>query len=90
MRWDALEEVEVSICGDGQLLAYHGYSESRVRAYRPEAVLSDLADGSRIPALCFNLIVPPGPDEGNSEYAGKLRDLARRLGLPSDYVEGIQ
>ena len=66
------------------------YSESSVRAYRPDAVLSDLADGSRIPALCFNLIVPPGPGEGNSEYAGKLRDLARRLGLPSDYVEGIQ
>jgi Gamma-glutamyl cyclotransferase, AIG2-like len=66
------------------------YSEPSVRAYRPEAVLSELADGSRIPALCFNLIVPLGPDEGNSEYAGKLRDLARRLGFPSDYVESIQ
>jgi hypothetical protein len=66
------------------------YPEASGRAYRPEAVLPELADGSCIPALCFNLIVPPGPDEGNSEYAGKLRDLARRLGLPSDYVEGIQ
>jgi hypothetical protein len=53
-------------------------------------VLAELADGSRVPALCFNPLVPPGPDEANSEYAAKLRDLARRLGLPSDYVEGIQ
>ncbi len=66
------------------------YSEASVSAYRPEAVLSEVADGSRVPALCFNLIAPPGPEEANSEYAAKLRDLARRLGLPSDYVESIQ
>src|ERR1700674_543933 len=63
------------------------YSEGSVRAYRPEAVLCELGDGSRVPALCFNLIVPPAPEEANSEYAAKLRDLARRLGLPPDYVE---
>src|SRR5712692_118226 len=63
------------------------YSEASVRAYRPVAVLAELADGSRVPALCFNLLVPPGPEEANSEYAAKLRDLARRLGLPSNYVE---
>jgi Gamma-glutamyl cyclotransferase, AIG2-like len=66
------------------------YSEASVRAYRPEAVLAELTDGSRVPALCFNLPVPPGPEEADSEYAAKLRDLARRLGLPSDYVESIQ
>ena len=66
------------------------YSEPSVRAYRPEAVLAELRDGSRVPALCFNLLVPPTPEEVNSEYAAKLRDLARRLGLPSDYVESIQ
>jgi hypothetical protein len=66
------------------------YSEPSVRAYRPEAVLAQLTDGSRVPALCFNLPVPPGPEEANSEYAAKLRDLARRLGLPSDYVESIR
>lgn len=66
------------------------YSEASVSAYRPEAVLCELADGSRVPALCFNLIVPPGPEEANSEYAAKLRDLARRLGLASDYVGSIQ
>jgi hypothetical protein len=68
----------------------HLYSEASVRAYRPEAVLAELTDGSRVPALCFNLLVPPGPEEANSEYAAKLRALARRLGLPSDYVESIR
>lgn len=58
------------------------YSEASVRAYRPEAVLVELTDGSRIPALCFNLIVQPGPEEANSEYSAQLRDLARRLGFP--------
>ena len=66
------------------------YSEASVQAYRPEAVLTELADGSRVPALCFNLVVPPAAEEANSEYAAKLRDLARRLGLPSDYVESIR
>ena len=66
------------------------YSEASVRAYRVEAVLAELADGSQVPALCFNLLVPPGPEEANAEDAAKLRDLARRLGLPSNYVESIQ
>ena len=61
-----------------------------VSAYRPEAVLSELADGSRVPALCFNLVVPPGAEETNSEYATKLRALARRLEFPSGYVETIR
>src|SRR6202034_3901878 len=43
------------------------YSEASVKAYRPEAVLTELADGSRVPALCFNLCVLPGPEEVNSE-----------------------
>lgn len=66
------------------------YSEPSVRAYRPEAVLCELKDGSRIPALCFNLLEPPRPEEANAEYAAKLRDLAARLGLPCDYVASIQ
>jgi hypothetical protein len=66
------------------------YSEASVRAYRPEAVLTELTDGSRVPALCFNLVVPPGPEEANSEYAGKLRTLAHQLGLPAAYVESLR
>jgi Gamma-glutamyl cyclotransferase, AIG2-like len=66
------------------------YSEPSVSAYRPEAVMVQLADGSYIPALCFNLVVPPAPEEANSEYAAKLRELAGRLKLPRGYVEGIR
>jgi hypothetical protein len=67
----------------------HLYSEPSVSAYRPEAVLAQLADGSYVPALCFNLVVPPAPEEANPDYATKLRDLACRLKLPSGYVENI-
>jgi len=66
------------------------YSEASVRAYRPEAVLAQLADGSCIPALCFNLVVLPAPEEANADYAMKLRELARRLKLPPGYIEGIR
>ena len=66
------------------------YAEPSVQAYRSEALLCKLDDGSQLPALCFNLVEPPHPEEANSEYAAKLRSLAVRLGLPSDYVNSIQ
>ena len=66
------------------------YSEPSVSAYRPDAVVAQLADGSYIPALCFNLVVPPAPEEANSDYAAKLRELAGRLKLPRGYVEEIR
>ncbi len=66
------------------------YSESSVRAYRPEAVLAEIAIGQKCPALCFNLETPPDPQEGNALYAEKLRELSRRLKLPAHYVESIQ
>jgi Gamma-glutamyl cyclotransferase, AIG2-like len=66
------------------------YSEESVRAYRPEAVLCELADRSYVPALCFNLVGPIGAAEVNSEYATKLRELARRLHLPPEYVKTIR
>ena len=68
----------------------HLYAEASVRAYQPEAVVAELNDGSRVLALCFNLLVPPGPEEASAEYAAKLRALAGRLGLPADYVENIR
>ena len=65
------------------------YAEPSVAMYRPEAVLCELLDGSIAPALCFNLPVPPALGESNPQYAEKLRNLARRLQLPNDYVERI-
>jgi hypothetical protein len=66
------------------------YSDSSVRAYRPEAVIAELVDGRTCPALCFNLATPPDPLEGNAQYAEKLRELGRRLKLPARYIETIQ
>jgi hypothetical protein len=66
------------------------YSESSVSVYRPEAVSVRLADGSDIPALCFNLPAPPSIADRNPQYVSKLRDLAQRIGLPPDYVSSIQ
>lgn len=65
------------------------YAEPSVQMYRPEAVVAELADGARVAALCFNLPATPGPGESNDAYARQLRDLARRLGLPADYVDRI-
>jgi hypothetical protein len=66
------------------------YSEPSVAAYRPEAVIAQLMDGSCIPALCFNLPPSNEPVVANPEYAEKLRRVAGRLGLPVDYVTSIR
>ena len=66
------------------------YGEASVSVYRPEAVSARLADGSVIPALCFNLPVPPSITERNPQYVAKLRELAESIGLPPDYVSSIQ
>jgi len=66
------------------------YSEPSVRAYRPEAVLAQLANGETLAALCFNLVDPPSAEERNPDYATKLRALAERLQFPPDYVASIQ
>ena len=65
------------------------YADPSVRVYRPEAVLAELDNGSRVAALCFNLPEAPRLDERNDVYAQRLRDLASRLDLPPTYVKGI-
>lgn len=66
------------------------YSEPSVQAYRPQAVLAQLASGGMIAALCYNLSQPPPPSERNPEYAAKLRALAQKVGLPAEYVASLQ
>ena len=66
------------------------YGEASVSVYRPEAVSARLADGSIIPALCFNLPSPPSIEERNPQYVSKLREVAERIGLPPGYVSSIQ
>src|SRR2546425_13114020 len=66
------------------------YSGPGLEAYRPEPVVAEGPNGARTAALCFNLLTPPSPDEANREYAERLRERARRVGLPLDYVERIR
>jgi hypothetical protein len=65
------------------------YSEPSVSMYRPEAVVAEVEDRVQVPAVCFNLQAAPAPGETNQAYAQKLRDLARRLRLPADYIDRI-
>ena len=65
------------------------YSDASVNVYRPEAVLAHVADGTVVPALCFDLPLPPSADERNADYAARLRTLAERIGLPSEYVSSL-
>ena len=65
------------------------YSEPSVAAYRPQAVLVQLASGGVIAALCYNLPEPPAPGEHNAEYAAKLRVIGHKVGLPADYIESL-
>jgi hypothetical protein len=66
------------------------YSDPSLRDYRPEAVLAAISNSHSVPALCFNLMAPPSPDERNIDYARKLRALAQRLGFPPDYLASIE
>jgi hypothetical protein len=65
------------------------YAEPGVRGYLPEAVLAVTSEGAEVPALCYNLATPPA-EKANAEYAGKLRALAERVGLPARYEAGIR
>ena len=66
------------------------YAEPGVEAYRPEAVLAHLSGGGTIAAMCYNLPRPPARSERNPEYAAKLRAVARKVGLPAEYLASIR
>ena len=56
--------------------------------YRPVAVLVE-ASGTVVPALTYVLPEPPAREDRNAEYAARLRALAERLGLPTEYTMSI-
>jgi len=57
--------------------------------YRPEAVTAQVIDGTPLPALCYNLLEAPAPDEANPDYAERLRAALARLGFPADYIATV-
>jgi hypothetical protein len=66
------------------------YTQPGVEAYRPEAVLAHLSGGGTIAAMCYNLPQAPAAAERNPEYAEKLRAVARKVGLPAEYISSIR
>jgi hypothetical protein len=66
------------------------YSEPSVEAYKPQAVLAQLAHGGVTAVLCYNLPSSPLPTELNPEYAAKLRAVGQKVGLPAEYVSSLQ
>lgn len=66
------------------------YAEPSVSAYQPQAVVAHLAGGGRLAALCYTLPVPPSPAERNPEYAARLRAVAKKVGLPAEYVASLR
>jgi hypothetical protein len=65
------------------------YAEPSVAAYRAEPVTAILKDGGIVAALCFNLPEAPPVGASNPDYAAKLTVVARRLGLPEEYIASI-
>jgi Gamma-glutamyl cyclotransferase, AIG2-like len=65
------------------------YSVSSVQAYKPQAVLAQLASGGVVAALCYNVPQPPSPTERNPEYAVKLRAVSQKVGLPAEYIASL-
>jgi hypothetical protein len=65
------------------------YAEPSVAAYRAEPITVTLKDGGVVAALCFNLPEAPAGGASNPDYAAKLAVVARRLGLPEDYIASI-
>jgi len=66
------------------------YSAPGLEVYRPEAVVAHSYEGEAIPALCYNLVRAPEPDERNPEYAMRLRSVLENLGFPAEYVEAVR
>lgn len=66
------------------------YGAPGLEDYRPEAVLASSSDGEATPALCYNLVNAPDPDERNPEYAMRLKSVLENLGFPVEYVESVE
>jgi len=58
------------------------YTKSGLDMYISEALLVTLESGGSIPALCYNLLIPPADSESNSEYESKLTECMGRLNIP--------
>lgn len=64
------------------------YGSDGVEDYLPETVHTNTMLGEEVEAIAY--ILPAKLTSGtNSNYAQQLADIARKLGLPDDYIEEI-
>ena len=66
------------------------YADPTLADYVSIAVRISLGVIEDVDALTYVLSRPTGDEEGNPEYAEKLRDLCQRLGFPPAYVSSIR
>jgi len=65
------------------------YSAPGLEEYRAETIDVVTFDAVQFRVLCYNLPAPPPVDEGNAEYAARLRAVLTKLEFPSDYVASV-
>jgi hypothetical protein len=65
------------------------YSAPGLEVYRPEGVIAHPFEGEAMPALCYNLVQAPEPQERNPEYAMRLRGILGDLDFPVEYVKSV-
>lgn len=58
------------------------YTGAGLYDYAPEVLLANV-DGESIPVLCWNLVLAPNESETNHEYAARLLEVKRQLGVPA-------
>lgn len=65
------------------------YGAPGLEEYRPEPIVARTLAGETLPALCYNLRLPPASDEANADYAQRLREVLGKLGFPPDYIASV-
>ncbi len=69
------------------------YSADGLQDYCPEALSVNLIGNgtanSALPAICYNLLRRPAPEESNAEYAAKLRTALSKYEFPAEYIASV-
>ena len=65
------------------------YGAPGLEVYQPQQIEVALENRAIISARVYNLPQPPAPEEGNPDYAEKLKAAMTRLGFPADYIARI-
>jgi len=66
------------------------YSGVGLEDYYPEAISVNLMGEKTLPAICYNLLKAPLPDEANFEYAEQLRITLKKLNFPPEYIASVE